>query len=102
MNLIESSWFLISFLIILIVLVVDPKSSITGGGKNAVLGLFSSPSSGQQFIYNFSAALILIFFVLTTVLSLSSWNKKGREELSKLLPVPFYQIRNLSKECNIC
>ena len=47
MNLIESSWFLISFLIILIVLVVDPKSSITGGSKNAVLGLFSSPSSGE-------------------------------------------------------
>ena len=72
MNLIESSWFLISFLIILIVLVVEPKSSVTGTDKNAVLGLFSSPSSGQQFIYSFSAALILIFFVLTTVLSLSS------------------------------
>ena len=51
MNLLESSWFLISSMIIGIVLLVDPKSSNT----NAVSGLFSSPSSGQQFIYNFSA-----------------------------------------------
>jgi len=72
MNFIEGGWFLISFLIILIVLLIDPKSSIIGTNKNAVLGLFSSPSSGQQFIYNFSAVLITIFFVLTTVLSLNS------------------------------
>jgi protein translocase SecG subunit len=71
MNFVESSWFLISSLIILVVLLVDPKSSLTGSNSNtnAVLGLFSSPSSGQQFIYNFSAVLILLFFVLTTVLS---------------------------------
>ena len=69
MNFVESSWFLISSLIILVVLLVDPKSSLTGSNTNAVLGLFSSPSSGQQFIYNFSAVLILLFFVLTTVLS---------------------------------
>jgi protein translocase SecG subunit len=72
MNLIESSWFLISFLIILIVLATDPKSSLTGSSKNVVLGLFSSPTSGQQFIYNFSAVLIILFFVLTTVLSLNN------------------------------
>ena len=71
MSLLESSWFFISFLIIVIVLVVDPKSSLTGSNTNAVLGLFSSPSSGQKFVYNFSAVLILLFFVLTTILSLN-------------------------------
>ena len=70
MSLLESSWFLISSLIIVIVLLVDPKNSLTGSTSNAVLGFFSSPSSGQQFIYKFSAVLILSFFVLTTVLSL--------------------------------
>ena len=70
MNFLESSWFLISSLIIVIVVLVDPKSSLAGSDTNAVLGLFSSPSSGQQFIYNFSAVLILSFFILTTVLSL--------------------------------
>ena len=64
MDLLESSWFIISFLIIIIVLLVDPKSSIVGSNTNAVLG-FSSPSSGQQFIYNFSAVLISLFFILT-------------------------------------
>ncbi len=72
MSLLESSWFLISSLIIIIVLLVDPKSSLSGSNTNAVLGLFSSPSSGQQFIYRFSAVLILAFFALTTVLSLSN------------------------------
>jgi protein translocase SecG subunit len=72
MSLLESSWFLISSLIIVIVLLVDPKSSLSGSNTNAVLGLFSSPSSGQQFIYRFSAVLILAFFALTTVLSLSN------------------------------
>ena len=61
-----------SSLIIIIVLLVDPKSSLAGSNTNAVLGLFSSPSSGQQFIYRFSAVLIFAFFALTTVLSLSN------------------------------
>jgi protein translocase SecG subunit len=61
MNLLESIWFIISFLIIVIVLLVDPKDSLTGSSTNNTLGLFSSPSSGQQFIYNFSGILILVF-----------------------------------------
>ena len=72
MDLFESSWFLISSLIIVIILITDPKSSLTGSNNNAALGLFSSPSSGQKFIYNFSAVLILLFFVLTTALSLNN------------------------------
>jgi protein translocase SecG subunit len=69
MSILESSWFLIAFLIIGIILLVDPKSSISGSSNSAVLGAFSSPSSGQQFIYRFSAAAITSFFVLSLVLS---------------------------------
>ena len=72
MSLLESSWFLVSSLIIAIILLVDPKDSQTIGNSNALLGSFSSPSSAQQFIYNFSAILILLFFVLTTILSLNN------------------------------
>ena len=72
MNLVESGWFLTSFLIILIILLVEPKSSFAGSNKNVVLGFFSSPSSGQQFIYKFSALLISLFFVLTIVLNLNN------------------------------
>ena len=67
MDLIESSWFLISFLIIVIVLLVDPKSSISGSTNSSVLGAFSSPSSGQKFIYQFSGVLITVFFILTVL-----------------------------------
>ena len=70
MNVFELCWFTISLIIIGIVLVVDPKSSMTGTNNNAVAGLFASQSSGQQFIYRFSAAIITLFFILTTVLSL--------------------------------
>ena len=69
MDVVGVSWFIVSFTIIGIVLLVDPKSSITGANTNAVTGLFTSPSSSQQFIYRFSALLITLFFILTTVLS---------------------------------
>ena len=72
MDLLESSWFLISFLIIVVILLVDPKNSLTGSNTNAVLGLFSSPSSGQQFIYRLSAILISLFFILSVVLSFNN------------------------------
>ena len=72
MTLLESSWFLITIFIIGIVLLVDPKSSTTGSAITPVLGLFSSASSGQQFIYNFGAVLISLFFVLTIFLSLNN------------------------------
>jgi len=72
MNLLESSWFFVSSLIIVIILLVDPKDSQTVTNSNALLGSFSSPGSAQQFIYNFSAILILFFFVLTTILSLGN------------------------------
>jgi len=67
MNLLESCWFLIAFLLIAIVLLVDPKSSITGSANNSMLGAFSSPSSGQKFIYQFSGVLITVFFILTVL-----------------------------------
>ena len=72
MSLFESIWLLLAALIILIILLVDPKSSLTGSSTNAVLGLFSSPSTGQQFIYNFGLVIILLFYIMTTVLSLQN------------------------------
>ena len=69
MNILESTWFLTAFLIIGIGLAVDPKSSISGSNNSSVLGMFSSPSSGQQFIYRFSAVVITSFFLLSLGLS---------------------------------
>ena len=69
MNLLESCWFLIAFLIIGIVFFVDPKNSMPSTTTNSMLGAFSSPSEGQQFIYRLSSVLIGSFFVLTIVLN---------------------------------
>ena len=70
MSLLESIWFLVAFLIIAIVLLIDPKNSTTGSGGNALLGGFATPSSEQKFIYRVSAVLIAIFFISTVVLSI--------------------------------
>ena len=67
--LIESLWFMVALLIIAIVLLVDPKSSSMGSGSGSVLQAFSSPRSGQTFIYRVSAVLIASFLTLTVLLS---------------------------------
>ena len=69
MSILENTWFLIAFLIIGVVMLVDPKSSISGSNNSSVMGMFSSPSSGQQFIYRFSAIVIASFFLLSLSLS---------------------------------
>jgi protein translocase SecG subunit len=67
MNLLEVSWFLVAFLLIVIVLLTDPKSSLTGSATNPLLGAFSSPSSGQKFFYQFSGTLLGVFLLLTVL-----------------------------------
>jgi len=67
MNLLESTWCIVAIALIAIVLLIDPKSSTTGSNNSPVLGVFSSPSSGQRFIYQFSAVLIAAFFILTVL-----------------------------------
>mgnify|MGYP001182434501 FL=1 len=72
MGLLESFWFIIAFLIIGIVLLVDPKNSAPSSGTNSMLQSFSSPSEGQQFIYRSSAVLIASFYISTTALNFTS------------------------------
>ena len=69
MNILENIWFLVALSVIGFILLLDPKSSITGSSGNGVLSVFSSPSSGQKFVYRFNGVLILSFFVLSVTLS---------------------------------
>jgi protein translocase SecG subunit len=69
MTIVEIIWFTITCSIIGIVLVIDPKNSVPSSGTSPISGFFASPSSGQNFIYRFSALLIILFYVLTIVLS---------------------------------
>ena len=69
MAIIETIWFAIALAIIAIVLIIDPKSSVTSSTTSPISGFFSSPSSGQSFTYQFSAVLIVLFYVLTVLLS---------------------------------
>ena len=72
MDLFELTWFIVAFSIIGLVLLIDPKSSITEINSGAVAGFFTSPNTGQQFIFNFSNILIASFFILTLILSVKT------------------------------
>ena len=66
MYLIENIWFLISLLLLIGILVVDPKE------LNANLNVFSYASSRQQPLTFFLAVLIILFIVVTIALSVSA------------------------------
>ena len=69
MGLIEKVWFLITFSIISIILLTDPKDPISNSSPAPVAGLFSSASKGQKFITNLNWFMILLFFLITILLS---------------------------------
>lgn len=70
MAFLENIWVLINFLIVLIILLTDPKtSSLTGTWNNQVSTVFVSASDGQKFIKRLNWILISVFFILTLVLS---------------------------------
>ena len=72
MGLLENIWFITAFSIISIILLTDPKASSSGYGSNPLVGLFASTSTGEKFVNRINWALIFLFFVLTTLLSLIS------------------------------
>jgi protein translocase SecG subunit len=67
---IENIWVLTSILIIVFILGSDPKSPANNIGTQQVAGFFSSTSESQQFIKRINWFLIIIFFVLSLVLSI--------------------------------
>ncbi len=69
MSLIEIFWFLTIILIIFIILSTDPKSSISGAQNNQLTMLFTSASEGQNFLRKFTWLAIIIFLILTVLLS---------------------------------
>ena len=66
MYLIENIWFLISLLLLIGILVVDPKE------LNANINVFSYASSRQQPVAFFLVVLIILFIVVTIALSVSA------------------------------
>ena len=68
MNITESFWVLIGLLLILIILLTDPKSSVGGVGVNELTTIFSSATEGQKFLRNFAWFLIISFIILTLII----------------------------------
>jgi protein translocase SecG subunit len=69
MTLIEKIWLLVSILIIIIILLNDPKSSINGMSGDQLSTLFASASDRQKFIKQLNWILIATFFTITLGLS---------------------------------
>lgn len=71
MDAVNILWFFICFTLIAIVIIVDPKTSNMGSGSNQNMGIFSSSTSEQRFIYRLSAILIFAYLLLSLILNLS-------------------------------
>jgi len=68
MTFLDSLWFVVASLIILLILSMDPKSATGGISMNEVPTLFTSATDGQKFLQRVTWALILTFVVLTFVI----------------------------------
>ena len=66
---IEKIWVLVNILIIFIILLTDPKSSINGTLGNQLSTIFASASDSQKFIKQFNWILVAIFYMSTLTLS---------------------------------
>jgi protein translocase SecG subunit len=69
MNAIEVFWFFTVIIIIITILSTDPKSSISGAQNNQLTMLFSNASEGQTFIRKFTWLAVILFFILTVLIS---------------------------------
>lgn len=69
MTLLEKIWILTSFLIIFLILSMDPKASIAGTWSTQLSTIFGSTSEGQNFIKQLNWILIIVFFLLTISLN---------------------------------
>ena len=69
MTILEKVWILVTISIISIILLTDPKASISGAWGNQLSTVFASASDGQKFIKQLNWALIITFFLLTLSLS---------------------------------
>jgi len=65
----EKIWILVSVAIIFIILSTDPKASISGAWGSQLSNVFASASDGQKFIKQLNWALIVVFFIITLILS---------------------------------
>jgi len=70
MSIFESFWILTGLLVILLILITDPKSASRGFGGNEITMLFSSVSDVQKFIRHATWSLIAIFMLLTLNINL--------------------------------
>ena len=69
MSSLENIWFVVALSIAALILLTDPKESASNYGGSPLVGLFSSANTGQKFINRFTWTLILVFLLLTIILS---------------------------------
>jgi protein translocase SecG subunit len=71
MDLVASSWSVVSIMIILIILATDPKSSASGNRSEDFVSFFENRTRNQQFIRRLTWSLIGGFYLLTIVMNLA-------------------------------
>jgi len=70
MNWLESIWLLEAIVLIMVILLQDPKSASSGVSNNQLSMLFNSAPKSQKFLRTFTWLLIFAFFIITIVINL--------------------------------
>ena len=65
MVLLEKIWSLVGFVLIFLILIMDPKNSASNLGSGEMSMLFNSASESQEFLKRFTWTLLATFFMLT-------------------------------------
>ena len=69
MSILESAWFVVALLIIVIILSTDPKTNSGVSQSNQMTMFFSSISDSQLFLRRFTWLMIFVFIFLSILLS---------------------------------
>ena len=69
MSILESAWFVVALLIILIILSTDPKTNSGVSQSNQMTMFFTSVSDSQLFLRRFTWLMIFVFIFLSILLS---------------------------------
>ena len=69
MSILESAWFVVALLIIVIILSTDPKTNSGVSQSNQMTMFFSSISDSQIFLRRFTWLMIFVFLFLSILLS---------------------------------
>ena len=70
MNWLENIWLMATIVLIMVILLQDPKSASSGVSNNQLSMLFNSAPKSQKLLRTFTWLLVFAFFIITIIINL--------------------------------